>query len=94
MGTTSSTCPSEKCTRMTDNTVVPLLFPNNRHANLSTFLVISEQLLKIIFAEVSIPLIIHFTLALSVLSTLSEFSCVVENKKGEKCVSKNSTSDY
>jgi len=25
---------------------------------------------------------------------LSEFSCVVENKKGEKSVSKNSTSDY
>jgi hypothetical protein len=25
---------------------------------------------------------------------VSEFSCVVENKKGEKSVSKNSTSDY
>ena len=25
---------------------------------------------------------------------ISEFSCVVENKKGEKSVSKNSTSDY
>lgn len=71
---------------MTDNTVVPLLFPNNRHANLSTFLVISEQLLKIIFAEVSIPVIIHFTLALSALSTLSEFSCVTACGKEKNMV--------
>lgn len=30
----------------------------------------------------------------SILLFKSEFSCVVENKKGEKSVSKNSTSDY